>query len=100
MLANTKTMRKKLVATIHGGVQGVGYRFFARDTARRLGLAGFVRNQPDGSVLVCAEGEEELLRSLLEQLEQGPRHATVERVSHVWEEAAPDSGPRDFQVRY
>lgn len=50
-------MKKKLAARVSGRVQGVGYRYFARETAAMLGLNGFARNLPGGDVEVEAEGE-------------------------------------------
>jgi acylphosphatase len=65
---------------VSGGVQGVGYRFFVRHTARRLGLAGYVRNLLDGRVEVYAVGTVEQLRQLVGELRRGPQHAVVEDV--------------------
>ena len=50
------TERGRLDATLHGRVQGVGFRWFVQRTARGLGLVGWTQNQPDGSVRVVAEG--------------------------------------------
>jgi acylphosphatase len=63
---------------VRGRVQGVGYRYFALREAQALGIAGFVRNLPDGSVEVVAEGSGEALRALADRLVQGPAFATVE----------------------
>ena len=75
---------KRLEARVYGQVQGVGYRFFARTTARRLNLQGYVRNREDHSVEVVAEGEKLALDQFLAQLKQGPSAATVERVDAKW----------------
>jgi acylphosphatase len=75
---------KRLEARVYGQVQGVGYRFFARTTARRLNLQGYVRNRADRSVEVVAEGEKPSLDQFLAQLRQGPSAATVERVDVKW----------------
>ncbi len=64
----------------HGLVQGVGYRWFVWREAERLGLRGVVRNLPDGSVEVIAEGVTESLDRLERVLSQGPSVARVERV--------------------
>ena len=88
----------RLDATVHGRVQGVGYRAFVREQARRLGLAGWARNEPDGDVRVLAEGPRDALEALLAKLEQGPPAARVARVTPFWSEA---SGEFDgFGVRY
>ena len=65
---------------IFGRVQGVFYRASARDEARRLGLAGFARNEPDGSVLIEAEGDEAALERFIAWCRQGPAGARIERV--------------------
>ena len=71
---------------VSGIVQGVGYRFFAERVARRLNLAGYVMNLRDGRVEVYAVGSENLLATLREELERGPRAASV---TDVAEEEAP-----------
>ena len=76
--------QKRLEARVHGQVQGVGYRFFARQAARHLNLQGYVRNRTDGTVEVVAEGEKHALDQFLIQLKQGPSAATVERVDAKW----------------
>jgi acylphosphatase len=76
---------EQLKAHIYGQVQGVGYRFFARQAARWLNLRGYVRNCSDGSVKVVAEGEKQALDQFLIQLKQGPSAATVERVDVKWQ---------------
>ena len=65
---------------IEGRVQGVGFRYFTRKTARRLGLCGFVRNLPDGTVEAAAEGSDEALEGLEQSLRQGPPGSRVAAV--------------------
>lgn len=65
---------------IFGRVQGVFFRASAREEARRLGLAGFARNEPDGSVLIEAEGDEPALERFVAWCRQGPPGARVERL--------------------
>lgn len=72
---------------ISGRVQGVMYRDFALRRARKLNLAGCVQNEPDGAVRVVAEGEEEKLRELLEQLRRGSFFSKIECVEEQWGEA-------------
>jgi acylphosphatase len=67
----------RLRAVARGEVQGVGFRFAVRRLARDLGLTGFAMNQPDGSVLVEAEGSPERLEKLELFLREGPRLAAV-----------------------
>lgn len=63
-----------------GRVQGVGFRWFTRVAARRLQLAGWVRNLPDGTVEVAASGREEKLEELRGALRQGPDGAVVSEI--------------------
>ena len=78
---------QRLVATVRGFVQGVGFRWFVEREAARLGLDGWVANQPDGSVEVVAEGSDELLDQLVLQLWEGPPGSSVSEV-HVRHEPA------------
>jgi acylphosphatase len=61
-------------------VQGVGFRWFVEREAAMLGLAGWVRNNDDGTVEVLASGSDEQLQSLRAKLKQGPRAARVDTV--------------------
>jgi acylphosphatase len=74
---------------VSGMVQGVGYRYFARQVAQRLGLAGYVKNLRDGRVEVYAIGPPSLLASLRAELERGPSGASVSSVAE--DEATMDS---------
>ena len=65
---------------VEGEVQGVGFRWFVREQARALGLAGWVRNEPDGAVVLVAAGEVASLDALERQLHIGPNHAFVANV--------------------
>ena len=65
---------------IEGDVQGVCFRACACDEAQRLGLGGFVRNEPDGSVYAEAEGETAALEAFLAWCHRGPPAARVEQV--------------------
>jgi acylphosphatase len=69
--------KQRLVATIRGQVQGVGFRWFVQREAARLGLDGWVANQYDGSVEVVAEGPEVALGELVLMLWEGPVGASV-----------------------
>jgi acylphosphatase len=68
---------------VTGVVQGVGFRWFVRERARRLGLAGWVRNLPDGSVEVAADGDDQQLDLLRGELLRGPSGAAVEQLQEV-----------------
>ena len=84
---------ERLHAVIHGDVQGVGFRWFVVDEARPLGLRGWVRNRPDGSVELTAEGERAKLEQLLSAARRGPRSAEVTDVDVQWQEARGDLRP-------
>lgn len=66
--------------TVRGLVQGVGFRWFVARRANGLGLAGWVENLPNGSVLVTARGNAEALHELERTLNTGPSGANVESV--------------------
>jgi acylphosphatase len=85
-------LRRRFVATIYGVVQGVFFRQSTSAEASRLGIAGAVRNDPDGCVRVVAEGDEEALRTLLAWLHRGPSRAVVERVEVDWMDPRGESG--------
>ena len=87
----------RLEAVIHGRVQGVSYRAFARREAARLGVAGWVRNLPDGSVELVAEGRRESLETLLAACRRGPAAAAVEEVEASWRPAAGDVSGFDIR---
>jgi acylphosphatase len=79
---------KNVKIKIYGRVQGVGFRYEAYWKARKLHLAGFVMNEPDGSVYAEAEGEEPALNEFLMWCRGGPWPAKVDRVETEWSEAA------------
>lgn len=81
---------------VSGRVQGVGFRYFTQDLAAREGLTGLVRNLPDGSVEVVAEGDAESLARLEAALWRGPSHARVEDVEV--ESIAPSGRHTGFRV--
>jgi acylphosphatase len=89
----------RLCATVYGRVQGVYFRYFVRNAARRLGLKGYVRNLGSGdAVEVQAEGEKPQLDRLLEQLKTGPPGAQVSRVEMNWSDYSEQFA--DFRIRY
>lgn len=88
---------RRLEAIVRGRVQGVGYRVFVARQASALGLAGWVANAPDGSVVCIAEGKDDALRSLLEDLRAGPPAAWVRDVAERWTPAVGLKPP--FSVR-
>lgn len=74
---------------VTGRVQGVGFRWFVRVSARRLQLSGWVKNRPDGSVEVAAAGSGDRVIELRKLLARGPDGATVTAVVDVDETADP-----------
>jgi acylphosphatase len=82
---------------VFGMVQGVGFRWFVARHARSLGLTGYARNLPNGSVEVMVDGPEEALPALERLLRAGPANAQVDRVERSVEPAAIPIG-RGFDV--
>ncbi len=68
---------------IRGGVQRVGYRFFAQRAAAKHQVVGYVRNEPDGSVEVLAEGPASDMEAFKNELAAGPQWATVEQLEEI-----------------
>ena len=77
-------MMKHLTMRIYGRVQGIGFRYDARQKAQELGVTCFARNEPDGSVYIEAEGDDEKLKKFLKWCGKGPWLAKVERVESGW----------------
>jgi acylphosphatase len=87
-LSAEKKEEKRVKVKISGRVQGVFFRLGTVKKARELNLAGWVRNVPDGTVEILAEGEKEALLELLDWCKKGPRLAQVEEVEPRWEKAS------------
>ncbi len=77
-------MERRLECTIIGRVQMVMFRDFVTRKARALGLVGTVQNNPNGTVSVVAQGEEDSLKKLVVLLHKGPLLARVEKVEEHW----------------
>jgi acylphosphatase len=87
----------RLEATVRGRVQGVGYRYYVLRRARALGLAGWVANEPDGTVRMVVEGSEKAIDRLHDALRDGPPGAIVDDVLAV---RMPGTGMFDgFAIR-
>lgn len=82
---------------VHGRVQGVFFRAACERVANGLGVKGWVRNRPDGSVEVVAEGRRDAVGKLLAWCRDGPPNARVDRVEITDE---PVAAERSFRVRY
>jgi acylphosphatase len=81
---------------VRGRVQGVGFRWFVEREAHMLGVAGWVRNNSDGSVEVLAIGTRDQLSGLRSRLRQGPRAARVDDVEES--ESNPIEGLKTFRI--
>jgi acylphosphatase len=88
--------QERVRVRVHGRVQGVFFRADTRARAQSLGLAGWVRNAPDGSVEAVFEGKAERVDSMVEWCRHGPAGAIVDQVETVREEPTGESG---FRVR-
>ena len=82
--------RVRLVAIVHGDVQGVGFRWWTMQRAEQLGLVGHARNLLDGRVEVVAEGPRPACERLLHLLRSGRAPGAVDRVAEQWETATGD----------
>lgn len=88
---------ERLEATVHGHVQGVGFRVFVAREAWRCGLSGWVRNEADGAVHIVAEGPAADLDGFLEALQHGPPGAAIREVQAT---RGPAVGlPPTFEIR-
>jgi acylphosphatase len=91
------TDRARVHLRVHGLVQGVYFRASTQSEARRLGLVGWVRNEPDGSVSATAEGPRTAVEALVAWAHHGPPAARVDRVDVQWE--TPTHEHDHFEVR-
>jgi acylphosphatase len=97
MVSGEKTAVQARRFLVRGRVQGVGFRWFVEREAHLLQIAGWVRNDSDGSVEVLAMGTRDQLAGLRSRLQEGPRAARVDDVEES--EAEPVAGLSSFQVR-
>ncbi|NHQ59562.1 acylphosphatase [Chlorobium sp. BLA1] len=89
-------MQKRMHLTVSGLVQGVGFRMFIDRVANELNLHGWVKNRPDGTVEIEAQGAEEKLDELFRRAEKGPSRARVTGIKRM--EMAPDHSFCGFTV--
>ena len=83
---------------IHGFVQGVGYRQFVKKHATELGLVGWVRNIPDGSVETVVQGPKEKIQELLTLCKKGPFLSEIEDIIVEYQEKIEDFS--SFEIRH
>ena len=84
-------------AVVSGRVQGVGFRYFAERAARKAGVAGWVRNLPDGRVETVVEGSDGAVEAYLAEIRKGPFGS---RVSGVTVEDAPPENFASFEITH
>ncbi len=84
--------------TVTGKVQGVGYRYFVAKRANQIGLKGFVKNLPDGDVVLQAQGNRSDIETLIDFLKIGPKLSRVDSVIIKWLDSTPEFS--SFSVKY
>ena len=90
-------MSRAVTVTVTGRVQGVAFRWYAVQEAERLGVRGWVRNEPDESVAAHLEGDDGAVDAMVEWCRHGPSYASVRDVAVT--EARP-TGATSFDIRY
>ena len=93
----TQNDKIRIHLRVNGRVQGVGFRWFVASEARRLGLPGWVRNNPDGSVELEAEGPADRIDVLRKRVGKGPPASRVESVVEL--EVSADELRGKFETR-
>ena len=88
---------KRVTIRISGLVQGVSFRYYTKVRADNLGLAGWARNNLDGSLTIVVEGEENKLKKLINWVKKGTPSARVSVIETEWEKPR---GEGKFEVRY
>ena len=83
----TKNAMKRAYIIVSGSVQGVSYRYYALREARHQGITGTVRNLPNGSVEIIAEGDEDQVSRFIEFCRKGSPSAAVEDVRVTFEKS-------------
>lgn len=86
-----------IMARVHGRVQGVGFRYYTQVKARELGLYGWVKNLPDGSVEACLCGDQPALQIMQDWLAHGPTSARVTAITYLSGDCAEPL--QDFSIR-
>ena len=89
-------MKNHKTITLYGRVQGVGFRYYTKLKADLLGIRGFVKNQPDGSVYIEAEADGDAMNEFLALCRKGPPLARV--INMEVSDSAP-SGYENFRIR-
>ncbi|MFA5069139.1 MAG: acylphosphatase [Candidatus Omnitrophota bacterium] len=90
-------MKKRIHAVYYGRVQGVGFRFTCQRIAEGLGISGWVRNNPDGSVELAAEAGRAVLDEFLDSVKRDMA-GCIDRDIVCWHE--PEGGSKGFNIRF
>lgn len=91
-------MKKRVHAFYSGRVQGIGFRVTAEETARDLGIVGWIKNLRDGRVELIAEAEQETLERFLREIQGGSLKNFIKHVEVSWSSATDTF--EEFEIRY
>ena len=97
MASSEERGRKRIHVRVSGRVQGVGFRWFTHRAACARGLAGWVKNMPDGSVEMEVEGPPSTLQDFVDKVKKGPAAARVDDIEATEQEPR---GSDDFSIEY
>jgi len=89
---------RRLSIVVQGRVQGVGFRYFVRDVARRMNLSGWVRNLFDGGVEIEAQGDQQKLELFKSEVQEGPPLAYVKEIRVL--EIPVEENEMNFVIRH
>lgn len=85
--------------TVKGRVQGVGFRYYTLQRAQSLGVKGWVKNRPDGSVEIMVSGQGQALNTFIDAIKEGPSFSRVESVDFIEEPVEHKALPSPFTIR-
>lgn len=85
--------------TVKGRVQGVGFRYYTLQRAQSLGVRGWVKNRPDGSVEIMVSGQGQALNTFIDAVKEGPSFSRVESVDLIEEPLDHKALPSPFTIR-
>ena len=91
-------MQKRLSLTISGKVQGVFFRQNTKEFADALGLKGYVKNDPTGTVTIIAQGNENSLKKLIDFGKKGTSYSQVDDIKIEWQK--PQDDFKQFEIKY
>lgn len=91
---------KRIKVIVHGLVQGVSFRLYTQAEAQRLNVKGYVKNNPDGTVEIVAEGDDENVQSLVQWAKQGPPSARVSNLDMIEDVEISKSNFDAFNIAY